>query len=101
MSLSSSCELFTVWAPDPDALTNRKAFITRVTSLNEIVLDTLVPQRRALAARRLEREVRRRVASDILSRDRSASFTAAELRNALATSGSKTTTFAPSFKRRR
>jgi hypothetical protein len=57
------------------------------------VLDTLVPQRRALAARRLEREVRRRVASDILSSDRSASFTAAELRNALATSGSKTTTF--------
>jgi len=33
-------------------------------------------------------------ATDIRSRDRSASFTAAELRNAFATSGSRTTTFA-------
>jgi hypothetical protein len=34
------------------------------------------------------------VAVQIRSRDRSASFTAAELRNAFATSGSRTTTFA-------
>ena len=40
-------------------------------------------------------------ATDIRSRDRSASFTAAELRNAFATSGSRTMTFAPSFRRRR
>jgi hypothetical protein len=46
-------------------------------------------QRRVLAARPLEGLVRRRVIADIRSRDRRASFTAAELRNALATSGSK------------
>jgi hypothetical protein len=58
-------------------------------------------QRRAPAARPLERDVRRRVALDILSKDRRASLTAAELRKALATSGSRTPTFAPSFRRRR
>ncbi len=58
-------------------------------------------QRRALVARPPDREVRRRVASDIFSSERRASFTAAELRNALATSVSRTTTIAPSFKRRR
>jgi len=58
-------------------------------------------QRPALAARPLEEDVRRRVVSDIRSRDRRASFTAAELRNTLATSGSKTATFAPSLKMRR
>jgi hypothetical protein len=41
--------------------------------------------RRVLAARPPEREVRRRVASDIRSRERSASFTAAERRKAFAT----------------
>jgi hypothetical protein len=58
-------------------------------------------QRRALFARPLERIVRCRVASDILSSDLKASLTAAELRNALATSGSSTTTFDPCFRRRR
>jgi hypothetical protein len=51
--------------------------------------------------RSLERLVRRCVAADILSKDLSASFTAAELRKALATSGSRTTTFAPSLRSRR
>ena len=46
-------------------------------------------QRRAPVARRLDEDVMRRVVSDIRSRDRRASFTAAELRNTLATSGSK------------
>jgi hypothetical protein len=58
-------------------------------------------QRRAPAARPPEREVRRRVASDIRRRERSASFTAAEVGKASATSGSRTTTFAPSFRSRR
>jgi hypothetical protein len=58
-------------------------------------------QRRALFARPPDRVVRCRVASDILSSDLKASLTAAELRNALATSGSSTTTFAPCFRSRR
>ena len=56
-------------------------------------------QRWAPATRTPEGFVRRRVVSEIRSRDRRASFTAAELRNARATSGSKTATFAPSLMR--
>jgi hypothetical protein len=58
-------------------------------------------QRRGLAPRPLDDLGRRRVVSDIRSRDRRASFTAAELRNTLATSGSKTAMFAASLMMRR
>ena len=58
-------------------------------------------QGRVLAARPLEGRVSLRVVADIRNSDRRASFTAAELRNAQATFGSKTATFAPSLIRRR